>query len=187
MLRVAPNDPALAHGHARFAIAELADRVRHLERRLIALSVKDASRVLRQCYGPMVLCENIVRATGSRARATWVALDSDGDELVPLCIRRWNHGNFARLTADALPIRIRRHALARLFQRTAGVADMGAVAPLLTPHVTAALVAVAAGVVDGQRLTTQSPAGQMIWQAVARPDGEPFLHARTWLAPDAAQ
>ena len=100
MLRVAPNDPGLAHGGARFAIAELADRVKDLELRLNGLQIKHASRLLHQYYGPMMLAEDIVRATGSRARASWVVLDSDGDVLVALLIRRWNQGNFARLVAD---------------------------------------------------------------------------------------
>ena len=116
-----------------------------------------------------------------------MVLDSDGDELVPLYIRRWNQGNFARLAADALPIRIRRHALARMFQRTAGVADLHAVAPLLTEHVTQAAAAVAVGIVVGDRLSTESEAGRMIWMAVERPNRVTVLRAMTWIASSVMQ
>lgn len=188
MQRIAPNDPALAHGAARHSIVELAERVANIERCLIDLpTIKDVARVLRHRYGALLLDENIVRATGSRARASWVVLDVDEDELLPLRIQRWTQGNFVRLVADALPIRIRRHALARLFQRTAGVGDVRVVATILAPHITQACAAIVAGVVAGQRIATESAVGRMVWQAIAQSDGDLILRAMTWLPPDVVQ
>ncbi len=185
-LRVAPNDPTLAHVVARAGIGALADRSAALYERLHGQGVKDAARILRRHFGDLVLVENIGRAIGSRANALWVVLDADrdGEGLVPLrVVVRYARG-FGGLTVTEYRLRITAHTVARVLQRTLGRADIKATGPMLLHHLGQAQELVDRDTLRlGDRVQTASSDGMLLWQARAV-DAKLILQAKTWLAAD---
>ena len=187
-VRVAPNDPGLAHAVSRAGIGHLADRSAALYQKLHRKSVKDVSSILRCHFGGLVLIENIGRAIGSRANALWVVLDADrdGEGLVPLrVVVRYARG-FGALVVTEYRLRVTLHTVARILQRTLGHGDITAAGPLLLHHLAQAHEIVDAGTLHrGDLVRTASPEGALLWEA-RKIDGKLILRAQTWIAADNA-
>ncbi len=182
-VRIAPNDSGLAHGAARAGIDALHDRSAALYARLHGKGVKDASRALRRHYGDLLLVEQIDRAAGSRARALWIALDADqaGEGLTPLRIAiRYARGH-GGLTVSEFPLRVTRHTIARLMQRSLNHADVAAAGPVLLHHLGEAAALIEGDTLRrGDRVRTASRTGAVLWKARAI-DGKLILQGQTWL------
>ena len=184
MLRVAPNDAGLAHAVSRAGIAALADRSAALYERLQGNSVKDISRILRRHFGELVLIEDIIRAIGSRANARWLVLDADrdGEGLAPLRVDVRYAGGYGTLNVLEYKLRITRHTIARLVQRTLHHNIIAASGPILLHHLAQAHALVESGGLHyGDQVRTASPEGVLLWE-VRRIDGELLLRAQTWVA-----
>jgi hypothetical protein len=187
-LRVAPNDPTLAHVVARAGIEALADRSAALYERLHGQSVKDVARILRRHFCDLVLIEDIGRAIGSRANAVWVVLDADrdGEGLVPMrVVVRYAHG-FGGLTVTEYRLRITAHTVARVLQRTLGHGDIKAAGPMLLHHLAQAVEQFEAGTLRrSDQVRTASPEGALLWES-RNVDGKLILRGQTWIAADNA-
>lgn len=189
-IRIAGNDPGLAHAVAGRAITTLRDRSKRMHERLFGMNVGQTARTLRAHFGELLLSENIIRATGSRARAAWVALDAGlaDDDLVPIRIGIQMVGaRYLGLTCDELRLRITAHTVARVLQRTTHDADIKSAGSILAHH-----VAQAAALIEGDTLRrgdevrTASPEGALLWEVQQRIDGKLILQGQTWLAADTA-
>jgi hypothetical protein len=179
-LRIAPNDAGLARRGARRHRA-LADRSAALYARLHGRSVKEIARILRHHFGELVLVEQIERAVGSRASATWLVLDADrdGEGLVPLrVVLRYARG-YGGLRVGEYRLRLTAHMIARILQRTIGTADVRAVGPMVLHHLAQAHELVEAGSLHrGDQVRTASPDGALLWE-VRRIDGKLILQGQT--------
>lgn len=116
-MKIAKNDPALAHSQAKRMLQTRATQVLKKQP-----SAKQAYAYFTQLYGDDILHSEIARDKGSRANwwilfLTW---ESDG-----VCLKLCQHksSNLAIRTFA----RITHHALARMLQRTIGSADYSAV------------------------------------------------------------
>ena len=187
-LRIAGNDPGLAHAASRAGIEALANRSAALFARLRGKGVKDISRILRRHYGELLLVEQIGRAAGSRANGLWLVLDADrdGEGLVPLrIVLRYAYG-FGSLKVGEYALRLTAHTVARILQRSLHCAGIRAAGPMLLHH-----LAQASALIDGDALRhgdqvrTASPEGALLWEA-RRIDGKLILCGQTWIAADGA-
>ena len=187
-LRIASNDPALAHGASRRGITTLRDKSVRMHARLHGLNVKQATKVIRAHYGDLLLSEIFTRESGTRARAQWNALDADpsGDDLVPVRITIQTINEYRVLTVDHFRIGITRHTLARILQRTLHHADIRAAGPMLLHHLGQATALIEGDTLRrGDQVRTASPEGVLLWEARRR-DGKPILRAQTWISADGA-
>jgi hypothetical protein len=181
-MQIAANDPGLAHGVSRAAIATMARRSDALYQRLYRKSVPEISRILRKHFGELLLFEDIGRAVGSRANAVWLVLDGEGNELVPLRVglRRGS------LNVGAYRLRISAHCVARILQRTLHHADLKASGPMLLHHLAQASALVEADALrSGDSVQTSSPEGFVLWAPKCR-EGKSMLIARTWVSAELA-
>jgi hypothetical protein len=178
-MKIARNDPALAHALTRHSVVSGGAR---RSQRLDALlgrgpvSVAKLSRAIQLAYGPMMVSERIKRLLGSRAAGEWIVLSYDEEGGIgPAHIR------CDRLGLRECPLRLRfmPHALARLAQRTLGVADMTAIAPVLAFH----LLAVLRHLDPAKHLQFRSVSreGVFLWKR----DDDVFV-AGTWISADSA-
>jgi len=184
-VRIAGNDPALAHAVARHGIGKLGSRSERLRERLHGLTDKQAGRVLRAHFGDLLIAENLERLSGTRSCATWVALDAEGEDLVPvrIVLRRTHH--YCEGSVAALCLRLSSHCMARILQRTLHIGDVRASGSLLAWHIAEASRLIEADAVQvGDTVATASPEGALLWAAYAMP--ELRLHGQTWVAADTA-
>ena len=79
-VRIAANDPTLAHALTRGAVrAQNARHVAAIEARLAdCRNVRQLGRMLRQVFGPRLIDERVPRRDGSRAHGVWLMLAGDG-------------------------------------------------------------------------------------------------------------
>ena len=172
-LRIAGNDPTLAHAASRAGIVALADRSAALYERLYRKSVKEIARILRQHYGALLLIEEIGRAGGSRAHATWIVLDGGpaGEDLVPSAHHASICRGYGELTVSNFSLRLTAHAVARILQRTLHHAEIRSAGPMLLHHVAQASALIEGDTLRrGDRVHTASPEGVLLWEA-RRVDG----------------
>jgi len=175
-LRIARNDPALAHAAARGEVRNLRAGTALLIKRLERMTPKQGAVAVAVHFGPLVLLEQVTRVIGSRPKGRWLVLDAalDGHDLVLLRIEMDKYG----WSVTEGHMRLSSHCVARLAQRTLGTADIRAAASVLRLHCAAALIN-GRDVIDGGTLFTCTADGALIWRRQA-----PDLYAATWLAAD---
>jgi hypothetical protein len=184
-MRVAQNDPSLAHAVARAGIAALADRSTELYAKLDRKTIKESARILHRHFGELVLVEEITRATGSRASASWVVLDAseNGDDLQPLRVALAYRNGFGSLNVSAYPLLISSHCAARILQRTTNTSDLKTSGPMLLHHLAQAHQLVEAGGLTTTSVAqTSSPLGLILWSPRRGAGGALLLIARTWIS-----
>jgi hypothetical protein len=178
-VRIASNDPALGRAMATRGLDALAAQSWRIRAQLRGLDVKRAAKMLRRHYGPLLLSEHISGADGG-----WVALDSLDDELIPVRIARRQVGARGVYSLAEFRLRISRHAVARVLQRTVHDPDVKLVGRVLAHHVAQASARLDDELRPGDQVTTTSPDGALVWMADSMPTL--VLRARTWLGAETA-
>jgi hypothetical protein len=187
-LRIAANDPTLAHAMMRQATKVEGDA---MLRRLKAhmpkgrnLSVPNLSAAVRGAFGQMLAMEYLGRLHGTRANAHWLALvNSVEGDIAPI----WLEYKRERLSHAMLRYRFKSHAIARIAQRTTSVASLGAVAPILVRHLWVIIPKLST--LEDERppghpitsFRTCTTEGAFLWKWVA-----PEWVAGTWIDPQTA-
>ena len=175
--------PHLAQGAARHGIGTLRARSDRLRLRLRGLTVRQAGRLLREHFGDLLIAENILRPTGSRAHGIWVALDAAGEELAPIRIvirQGGREGSVACCRSGLLRIASREFCSARSTSAMCGRAGRSS----RGTSAEAARLIDEGTVQAGDSVTTSSPEGALLWAAYATP--VLGLHGQTWVAADTA-
>ena len=116
-MKIAKNDPALAHSQAKRMLQTRSTQV--LKKNP---SAKQAYEYFAQLYGDDMLYSDITREKGSRANWRIMYLTWESDEV---CVKLCQHKNST--LAIRTFVRITHHALARMLQRTIGSADYASV------------------------------------------------------------
>jgi hypothetical protein len=134
-IKVARNDPSLASALTGQALERGASADQRMLLRLTRLnSVAAADKLLRAHFGERLLASTITRATGSRAKAGWTAIDFyENNERGVLS--RFTFSGRDGWSATSAPIYVSRHAFARIVQRTLGHSDLARACALLYAHV----------------------------------------------------
>ncbi len=188
-MKVARNDPALAHAltaSALHAASEADERFRD-EYFSHPRSVGRLSAAIRPHYGDRLLQEDIRRAKGSRARATWYVLEFEVGEK-RAGVRRWMLDARYGIWPGGYHLYFDWHALARQVQRTVGSADTRAVARLIARHLRSAEVLYPNLRQIGDEGRTVCRDGAFIWVVEAHcPDCDARATvAKTWISRDLA-
>jgi hypothetical protein len=176
-LRIAANDPGLAHALTRHAVVRGGER--RCDRLLASVgrgtaSVAGLSRVLRRTYGPLLAWEHIARLDGTRAKGEWVILTEDGGGgFVPVHVKASRAG----LATHELALHFTPHAVARLAQRTIGAADMQRIGPVLVRHLLLVLDFIEKHKLWPASFHTATPEGVFLWKHSEHSE----LVAGTWL------
>ena len=189
-IRIAANDPTLAHALMRTATEQEGEAaMRRLKFHLPpapSMNVSRLSTAINRAFGPLLVSEYIGRRHGDRAHGQWLALThTRSDDLMPLFLC-WKKGHLDRAL---MPYRFTSHAIARLAQRTIGAADMTRAAPVLVRHLLVifpALWAIEKGREDkGEspltRFRTNTNEGAFLWKHEAG-----YWIAGTWIDPQSA-
>jgi len=190
-VRIARNDPALAHAMAAHELERLDKRSHKVFSSLRDwMTVEQISRLLRNHFGGLVLRDNVIRAHGSRAQAYWLLLDTvdarDSEfvnDLTVLRVGKWK----GRIVIGRIPVQVSSHVVARFFQRTLGHSDLQGIA-LLARHIERGIHLTSDNVVSvGDGVITATPEGALMWRAIPRHVTEGVrLRATTWIAAETA-
>lgn len=130
-MKIAQNDPSLAHALATRRLREADERFSRMlkhEGKGRSPTLKEIRRVLADS----IVAEQIDRAKGERQRWILVAASPMRDEIGMLGIAQWNSSRNVREIGI-----VTKHAVARMFQRTVGSADMREVFKRLGPFAAA--------------------------------------------------
>jgi hypothetical protein len=177
-VRIAPNDPTLAHAAAYGRIKELRGNTKLLFDHIRALkgktSIREGVALMKAHFGKLILVEGVIRLKGSRPKARWLVLDANidgGSDMVAMIVEI----NAQGWAIHDLTVRLTSHAVARLMQRTTKSSSMQRFAETLRYHILAALP-LAYELAEGQTLTTMNGSGALIWVPY-----ENGARAMTWL------
>ena len=163
MIRIAGNDPTLAHAIAKREVSTLDRRSAKLFDRIVKMSGKQAHAAIRAHYGDLLLHEDVKRLNGSRQRATWWVLDADEgtDDLVVAMILLRMEGDYRTWDAQRMGVSMSHHCVARILQRTVGHDNVRAAGEMLRQHVTVAGNGLITDMKIGDRYVTASKEGAL--------------------------
>lgn len=182
-IRIAPNDPVLAHSMARSVMSRESVRDAQTWTTLCGLrGVKPLRRAITKRYGNRMLIEHVMRESGSRARAIWTVLDFSCErEHLWLADIEYDERT-GRTALNWRGVGITEHCVARIIQRTVGSATVEAFQPLLLGHLTSALRAIRSSMaIPGERVLTFSLDGCIAWDLMQYTDGRSII-GKTWIS-----
>ena len=179
-IAISRNDPQLAHGAARSVHAhqnEIVDR--HTHKLCDARSVKQFVGLLNQHFKDQIIDLQVDRPYGSRASASVILLLVTPRGNFTVGKLRYDARKDRRVSVSHYPVTIDRHAIARAFQRTTGVADMAEVIRRAGLHLAMAAISV----IDWRAAHTRPSKVTIVGQGIALLgtfDGE-WLDIGTWI------
>jgi len=184
VIRIAGNDPTLAHAIAKREVATLDRSSARLFERLVKMSGKQAHAAIHKHYGDLLLHESIKRLNGSRQHATWWVLDADEDtdDLVVAMILLRMEGDYRTWDAQRMGVSMSHHCVARVLQRTVGHDSVRAAGEMLAKHVTVAGNGLVTDMKVGDRYVTASKEGVLLWGAQPGATAPCVIRAHTWIA-----
>lgn len=142
-MKVSSSDVTLAHALAKHEIDKASERLNSgLGLRILeSKSVKEFAKRVDALFHGRVISGSFGRIIGSRASASVVVADGDGEgnmTLVQLVFNARRPFPYC-VSAHVIPIVIQRHALARLMQRITKESSLPALITSAHPHLQAAL------------------------------------------------
>lgn len=182
-LRIAPNDPVLAHALAkRVMTAERARDDATWESIKMLTGVKPLRRAITRRYGNRFLVENVKRENGSRASAVWTVLDFAGEPGQLWLMDIEFDARAGRTAVVWRGIGVTEHLVARMMQRTIFAATVESLRPLLLAHFALAHIARRNAKTEvGVRVLSFTRDGCIAWDVAEQPEGRTLI-GRTWIS-----
>lgn len=184
-MRIAPNDPAGAHAVIGGQLQVGTRAVKDILWDLADASIRTGRQILEKNFPGSILGEYVQHETGSRAFATWLILEPACEDHLRLMelvydVRR-RHGKDIPWNGRYLGIRVSKHTLARVAQRTVHRGNLSHVVPAIHAHVDYALyISLREYQVPGTEFQTVNADGAILWRSEESEEGVALV-ACTWL------